>query len=208
MHHLSSKRYDCSAEPLQRLWKLHLKQGTLPSEEAVAALPIGWHHVHLQEGVFWKDLDGIQIDLSSIAKGSCVDRLSEQLSAAGYPVHYVEWSGEIRTGGKHPEGRPWRIGITGGEIIELVDGAVATSGDYNQFWTVEGTTYTHLIDPRTKLPLQITDKSIASASVQAKSCLFADAVATTLMLFPSAEEAIAWANEIPGIKVWVGFREK
>ena len=63
-------------------------------------------------GLFWKDHDEASLDLGGIAKGYCVDLLTERLNAAGYKNIYVEWGGENRAMGKHPDNRPWTIFIS------------------------------------------------------------------------------------------------
>ena len=81
--------------------------------------------------------------------------------------------------------------------------SIATSGDYLQAWTVDGTTYTHIIDPITKKPLEVTPGSITSATIVAKSCTFADGLATALMLFHTAKEAAELASALPEVRCWV-----
>ena len=107
---------------------------------------------------------------------------------------------EINTRGLHPEKRAWKIGIQGLSTLDLTNSAVATSGSYVQNWTINSINYTHIIDPHTRLPL--INAPISSASVIASTCLEADALATSLMLFPSKEEAEEWAKE-HNLKVFI-----
>ncbi|MEZ5314643.1 MAG: FAD:protein FMN transferase [Chlamydiales bacterium] len=161
---------------------------------------IGWKTIHLEGNCFWKEHCETLLDLGGIAKGYAVDLLIERLQDAGFQNLFVEWGGEIRVTGQHPQQRPWRVAIFGGEIVELNEEAIATSGNYFQKWTIEGKTYTHIIDPKTTLPL--TEGSIESASVVMKTCCEADAVATALMLFSSEEEAYLWAKS-KNLKIWL-----
>jgi FAD:protein FMN transferase len=188
-------RFDPTVEPLQQLWKKSLQQGALPSADSLAELTgaIGWDKIHVENGLFWKEHPLTRIDLGGIAKGYAVDLLAEQLAKAGYTQIYVEWGGEIRTLGLHPNHRPWKIGIRGLSSIDLTDAAIATSGSYIQNWSVGEVNYTHIIDPRTQEPLQ--NSPISSVSVIAPTCKEADAIATALMLFPSQETAKRWAKE-------------
>lgn len=192
---LTEGRFDPTVEPLLQLWKKCLKEGHLPPSQNLASLSsaIGWEKVHVENGIFWKEHSLTAIDLGGIAKGYAVDLLVERLRAAGYHHAYVEWGGEIRTIGQHPEQRPWKIGIQGLFSIDLVDTAIATSGSYVQNWTVDTISYTHIIDPQTKQPLQ--NVPISSVSVLAPTCVEADALATALMLFPSKVAAEKWALE-------------
>lgn len=215
-------RFDPTIEPLQQLWKLHLEAHTVPDPAQLDAIKgtIGWDRVHFAEGVFWKDDDRISLDLGGIAKGYCVDLLVERIVAAGYPNVLVEWGGEMRAAGGHPDQRPWRIYITHLEDtdpdnavahLDLVDQAIATSGDYLQQWDVGGKVYYHIFDPKATAPLVATAVSICSVSVVAPTCALADALATAGMMFSSVEEAKQWATEMqerwPEATFWFVTRE-
>ena len=187
-------RFDPTVDGLQLIWKESLQAGALPEQALLTPLAqaTGWSHIHLEGKLFWKDNSLTAIDLGGVAKGYAVDLIVERLALAGYGSIYVEWGGEIRTVGKHPQGRSWKVGIQGLDALDLTDSAIATSGTYFQNWTVEGISYTHIIDPRTCEPLQASP--ISSVSVLASSCAEADALATALMLFPSIKDAQNWAH--------------
>lgn len=209
---LTEGRFDPTIEPLQALWKKHLEKGSIPSQEELKSLAktLGWEKIHIHESFFYKDRDEIQMDLGGIAKGYCVDLIVERLNKAGYKNVFVEWGGEIRASGIHPEQRPWnifisRLGDTRPEnaiaILSLNNQAIATSGDYLQSWTIQNAegfmdTYSHIIDPVVLKPLMVTPSTIASVSVVSPSCARADALATALMLFPNVKEAHAWGEKI------------
>lgn len=204
---LTEARFDPTVEPLQQLWKQKLKVGQTPNNQEIAEImpATGWDKVHFKNHTFYKDHDLVALDLGGIAKGYCVDLLVERLNAAGFLNVFVEWGGEIRVSGQHPDKRPWRIFISrfgdpnpenGIALLNLVDEAIATSGDYLQNWTVSGITYYHIFDAKTYRPLVATDTSIASASVVAPTCALADGLATAAMMFPSIEEAQRWADQI------------
>jgi len=166
----------------------------------------------------------VSLDLGGIAKGYGVDLILENLNQAGFSDVFVEWGGEIRASGKHPEGRPWRIFISRLENndphlaiahLDLVDQAIATSGDYLQNWTIEKdgncSTFFHIIDPVTLHPLQKQPLSIASTSVVAPTCALADGLATVAMMFLSVEEAQVWAEKMkkenPDLSFWIVSRQ-
>lgn len=228
---LSENRFDPTIEPLQRLWKEKLNQGQRPSQEELKELSpaIGWKNVHLDNGIFYKDHHLTQLDFGGIAKGLAIDIIIEQLQNLGYSNLFVEWGGEIRATGQHPQKRPWTIYISrlGDErptqaiaTLFLKDQAIATSGDYLQNWSYrppsdsEGSviTYFHIFDPHTLQPLEASYTSIASASVLAPNCVFADGLATTAMMFPSTMEAEEWAQTIkekyPNISFWLVSRQQ
>lgn len=224
---LSGGRFDPTIEPLQQLWKTRLDSGTQPSGQEIEALKpcIGWHTLHVTDGILYKEDSRTQLDLGGAAKGLCVDLLIERLQAAGLSHLFVEWGGEIRTQGKHPSGRPWRIYIShlgdpdpSAAIaqLDLTNQALATSGDYFQCWkikTVEGQelTYCHILNPLTLAPLESKPGSIASASLLARDCVTADALAKVLMLFATIGEAHAWFEKVqaqfPEAACWLATRE-
>lgn len=234
---LTEGRFDPTIEPVLVLWKEALANGKIPEKSQIEALApaIGWHHIHLDHGVFWKDDDRTALDLGGVAKGFAIDLLVENLLAAGYKSIYVDWGGDLKAAGCHPDGREWHIAIAspkrpgeGGpsphliESIFLLDQAIATSGDYLQYWKVPNPeypnnpnapreiTYSHIIDPKTLTPLQVTPTSVASSSVMARECMFADGIATALMVFSSEQEASMWAENLelrlPQIQCWVFSR--
>ena len=125
--------------------------------------PGGWH---LEDGVLWKEHDETALDLGGSAKGHAVDLLVERLSAMGCKSIFVSWGGEIRVQGLHPSGRPWRVATEGG-VVEMTDGAIATSGNTYQ----DG----HIYSP---LTLSWLKGDLPLATVKAPTCLEADVKAT------------------------------
>ncbi len=233
---LTEGRFDPTIEPVLVLWKQALTQGKIPEKSEIDDLApaIGWHHIHLDHGVFWKDDDRTALDLGGVAKGFAIDLLVDNLLQAGHKSIYVDWGGDLKAAGCHPDGRQWHIAISGPtrpgegpapnliESIFLLDQAIATSGDYLQYWTVpnpnypgdpnapQKVTYSHVINPKTLDPLQVTTTSVASASVMARDCMFADGIATALMVFSSEQEASMWAENLelrlPQVQCWVFAR--
>lgn len=128
------------------------------------------------------------LDLSAIAKGYAVDRIAALLDRSGCSAYLVELGGEVRVRGHNASGKPWRIGIESpdGEglagWLSLLDGAVATSGDYRQSRPqndIEGGRVSHIIDPRTGMPIR---HKLASVTVVADTATLADAYATALLV--------------------------
>jgi thiamine biosynthesis lipoprotein len=224
--HLSEGRFDPTIEPLQQLWKERLEQGKCPTQQEIDNLKpcLGWHTIHFANGIFSKDDERTQLDLGGVAKGLCVDLLVERLHHAGFNHLFVEWGGEIRTLGFHPSKRPWHVYIShlanrdpsqAIAHVELMDRALATSGDYYQYWQVisdggEEKLYCHIFNPLTLAPLEIKPGSVASASLLALDCVTADALAKVLMLFNTVEEAQTWLKEMqkefPYLACWIATR--
>jgi thiamine biosynthesis lipoprotein len=220
-------KFDPTIEPLQRLWRRYLIAGkTPPKVEIDKLLPaIGWNKLHFDKGIYTKQHDNTRLDLGGVAKGHCVDLLTERLVDAGFENLLVDWEGEIRAHGIHPEGRPWHVMAPGLEDcdpdhaiahIDLHNQAVATSGDYVQNWKAQRDgsekVFFHVMDPCTGEPLVSTALSVASATVVAPTCLAADVLATAALMFPRLEEALLWAEGIeslrPGVKFWLFAREE
>ncbi|MEM9702938.1 MAG: FAD:protein FMN transferase, partial [Planctomycetota bacterium] len=137
-----------------------------------------------------KTAPGSAIDLSAIAKGYGVDAIGRLLDDVGLTNWLVEIGGEVRVHGPSGRGDPWRVGIdepisserSVRRVVGLPVGdlaALATSGDYRNFFEEDGVRYSHVIDPRTGRPAR-TD--LVSASVLAHDCMTADAFATACLV--------------------------
>jgi FAD:protein FMN transferase len=202
-HKISAKSggaMDVTVGPLVRLWHFGpatdaRRRGTgelkLPTNEAVAAArdTTGYRklEVRLDPPALRKEIDGLEVDLNSIAPGFAIDRLAAILWDAGIGDFMVEIGGEVRAGGLRADRQPWRVAIerpSGGareiyEAIPLVDAAVATAGDYQQFFEHEGRRYSHIINPATGRPIE---HSLASVTVVADTCIEADGWDTSLLV--------------------------
>jgi thiamine biosynthesis lipoprotein len=200
---LSNGRFDPTIERLSQVWKTSLDHGITPNNETLQAVSekIGWELLELnQSGLVNKRHPEVEIDLGGIAKGYAVDLLATNIKNAGYTNIFVEWGGEVRAIGGHPDGRPWRVGIknpTNQEeiltIMHLYDGSVATSGDYQQYWVADDNglikQFFHIFDRAMLAPCECTEKSLASVTIQHESCMTADAIASILLSIGDKEEA-------------------
>ena len=192
--------FDVTVGPLVERWGFgaHGNQNGVPDTSEIAQLRqrTGFKLLSLsrpaEDPSILKRAEGLQLDLSAIAKGYAVDRASDALLKAGYTNHLVEVGGEIRTSGVNPEGSAWVLAIESPipgnkpvhQLLEQGTTALATSGDYRNFYERDGKRYSHTIDPRTGAPVT---HSLASVSVLAERCTSADAWATALnVLGPEA----------------------
>ena len=224
---LTEGRFDPTVLPLVLLWGDKLDKGQTPTAEEIAAVEpaVGWDKIHFKEGIIFKDDSRTALDLGGVAKGYCVDLITERLHAAGFTDVYVEWGGEIRAAGHHPDDRDWVVALSAlgnptkmAATIPLYNKAVATSGDYLQYWEVdngpgkEPSIYFHVINPRTHRPMEVLPHSVASATVIAETCAMADGLATAAMIFSDASAAEAWAKQvqkkIPHLTFWMISREE
>jgi len=213
--HLTEGKFDPTIETIQQIWRNAFDKNQLPTQDSIAKAhaATGWKLIHFSDHYFWKDSNQTQLDLGGIAKGLAVDLLVEKLKTRFANV-FVEWGGEIRTCGEHPDHRPWKIFVShfGSHdpakalaTIEMHNEAIATSGDYLQNWTIDQVTYSHIIDPKTGKPLIALPSRISSASVRAPTCVLADGLATAAMLFEDLPHAKTWAQELERINPALAF---
>ena len=199
--------YDVTVGPLVNLWKFgprqpgdELPQEPTPEAIAEAKARVDWTALKLEEkdGVWTlqRTKPGQYVDLSSIAKGYGVDCVAETLEKLGVKRYMVEVGGEVRTAGLNPTGKPWNIGIQtpvpeATQLFATVNlgaedsaRALATSGDYRNFKTLDGKRLSHIIDPRTGRPVE---HALVSVSVLAENCMTADGWATALLALGEEE---------------------
>ncbi|MGD8264423.1 MAG: FAD:protein FMN transferase, partial [Desulfobacterales bacterium] len=140
----------------------------------------------------------------SIAKGYGVDQLADVIRKEGYQNYLVEIGGEVFASGYRKDGKLWRIGINRPQIdaafddvykvVDLHNKAFATSGDYRNFFVVDGMRYSHIIDPRTGYPVS---NGVVSATIISETCTFADGLATAIMVM-GADKGLELVNRIDG----------
>lgn len=185
--------FDITVAPLVNAWGFGFKNGSQPSKQQVDSLMqiVGYQKVRLTDGIVMKHDPRIMLDCSAIAKGYGTDRVAKLLRSRGVENFMVEIGGEIVTRGVNPDRKPWKIGVikptddslhVGHElqtILNVTNKAMATSGNYRNFYYKGGKKYAHTIDPKTGYPVQ---HSILSATVITKSCAVADAYATSFMV--------------------------
>lgn len=175
-------------------------------QNAQSAIKASALQVRLEPPALLKELPDLEIDLSAIAKGHGVDRLATLLEAAGIDNYLVDIGGDLRTRGRRHDGTVWRIGIerpliSGRQVQQVLgmsqDAAVATSGDYRNFFEADGERYAHIVDPRTGTP--VTSK-LSSVSVIADDCTTADAWATALTVMgPEAGYELATSQGLAAL---------
>jgi len=189
--------YDPACAALVDLWGFGpaSRRASAPSAAEVqeARLHGDWRQLRL-EPAHLRALQpgGLQIDLSSIAKGYAVDLLAQWLQAHGIHHFLVEVGGELRGHGFKHDGQPWWVGLEqplardgqaltdlAPTMIALHGLAVATSGDYRRYFEDAGQRYSHTIDPRRGTPIT---HDLASVSVLHPQCMLADGLATALMV--------------------------
>lgn len=158
--------------------------------------------IDLNRHAIRKRLTNVELDLSGIAKGFAVDVIARLLSDAGVNSFLVEVGGELRARGRKPGGAAWKVAIErpgdvrpeAYRVLQLNDNAIATSGDYRNFFIDGGQRYSHSIDPRTG---QAVNHDMASITVVAESTMQADALSTAMMVLgPEAASDYASQHDI------------
>ena len=161
-----------------------------------------------------KTAPGVSLDFSAIAKGYGVDAICELFDRDNINNYFVEIGGEVRTKGESPRKQPWIIGISTPKTdaaitdfkaqVKLSGIALASSGNYRNYYEVDGQKYGHTIDPKTGLP-KMTD--ILSASIFAEDCMTADAYATDCMVM-GVDAAYELISKTPDVEGYFIFGQK
>ena len=211
---------DVTVGPLVNLWGFgpEARRDTVPTEQELAErkAKTGIEYLSVSGDFLSKTLPNLYVDLSTIAKGWGVDVVADFIESQGIENYMVEVGGEMRLKGRNAQGIPWRIAIekpsvqerSVQEIIEPGDMAIATSGDYRNYFERDGMRYSHIINPQTGYPI---DNKVVSVTVLDKSSITADGLSTGLMVLGEEKAmAVAELNQIPVfmiIKTDDGFRE-
>lgn len=211
VHALSEGAWDGTVNPLVDLWGFgRAGRGSgPPPADAIASLlgEVGFDAIEIREkGALVKRRASVTLDLSSMAKGYGVDQVADVVRKAGCTDFLVEIGGEAYAAGRRRDGQAWRIGINTPQpdarpdeiyaIVALQDQALATSGDYRNFFVKDGVRYAHIIDPRTGYPVA---NRVVSASIQGGDCTLADGLATAVLVM-GAEKGMALIQRIDGIE--------
>lgn len=202
--------FDITVAPLVNAWGFGFKgQGPQPTQAQVDSLKqyVGYQMVQLQGRKIVKSKAGITLDCSAIAKGYGTDVVARLLRSLDIKNFMVEIGGEVVTQGNNPKRVPWKIGVTKPTddslstngaletVLNVTDKAMATSGNYRNFYYKGGKKYAHTINPVSGHPVQ---HSLLSATVLASNCATADGYATAFMVMgiDKAKEVLARHKEL------------
>jgi thiamine biosynthesis lipoprotein len=203
---LTGGALDVTVAPLVEAWGFGpwAKRDHAPDEDEIAKLrqAVGFHLLELDHAKLTvrKKRPDVRCELSALAPGYAVDRLTTRLADRGLRNFLVDVGGELRAQGLNEAGRPWQIvverpdngGLTGQRFVQVTDLAMATSGDYRNFYEVDGVRLSHILDPRTGRPI---DSRLASVTVIDTLSVKADAFATALMVL-GPEQGMALAERL------------
>ncbi|SDB28861.1 thiamine biosynthesis lipoprotein [Desulfonatronum thiosulfatophilum] len=213
VHELTDGAFDPTVKPLLDLWGFgpgsSFAIGQPPDMDQVRETleAVGLHLIDSSEPREPRKLHPrVQLDFGGVAKGYAVDALAEVLRQRNLADFLVDIGGDVLVSGRNAGGEPWRIGLSqpdrdmvGNEVLLVLrpkNAAVLTSGDYRQYFHHDGRYFSHVIDPRTGHPL---DNGVASVTVIAESAVYADALATGLMVM-GADAGLELVESLPDVE--------
>ena len=202
---LTNGSFDITVAPLVNLWGFGPGEiiDEPPADEHISAMLESVGYQHLQADcsapALRKNIAELTLDMSAFGKGYATDRVAAFLDKAGFDSFLVEIGGELRLRGLNAENSRWAIGIeeplpnhrSPYMILRLSDTALATSGDYRNYFEADGKRYSHTIDPRSGRPVA---HSLASVTVVTDSGHRADSLATALLVM-GPENGMGFATE-------------
>ena len=201
----SQGAFDVTVGPLVNLWGFgpDKRPTKVPSDELIAERKklVGSQHLGVRGNTLYKENPGLYVDLSSIAKGYGVDVVGEYLQSIGINNYLVDIGGELIAHGTKPADQQWTLAIERPveghnvqRLIQIGDNAIATSGDYRNYYEFDGIRYSHTIDPKTGKPI---NHKLVSVTIIHPSSMMADGLATVVtVLGPEAGLAFAKDNNL------------
>ena len=206
---ITDGKFDITASPFINAWGFGFKDMDNVTKEKIDSMKpfVGYNKIRIENGVVVKDDPRVQINTSGISKGYSCDVVAYMLQELGIKNYMVEIGGEITMKGVNEKGNCWRIGIDKPTddstamqrelqiILSICDKAVATSGNYRNYYMKDGVKYSHTIDPLTGYP---SEQNILGATIIADDCITADAYATAFMAM-GVEKSVEVAHTIPGL---------
>lgn len=209
--------FDITVAPAVNAWGFGFKESESMSQSVIDSLKqiIGYRKIHEKDGFITKDDSRIMLDCSAIAKGFGSDMAARALRDNGVSDYMVEIGGEVVVSGRNPKGKLWNIGISKpvddslsvnneiDTILSITDMAMATSGNYRNFYVKDGRKYAHTIDPHSCTPVS---HNLLSATVLAPDCATADALATSMMVM-GLDSALALCHRHPEIKAYLIYQD-
>ena len=179
--------FDCTIEPVMEAWGFTTQNYRVPGENALNELlsHVDYRQVQV-DGNTVSIPDDVQIDLGGIAKGFTSDHMMQVFADSGVTSGIISLGGNVQALGLKPDGSRWRVAVQDPKnsednfaVIEIEDEAVITSGGYQRYFEQDGTTYHHIIDPRTGYP---ADSGIISSTIISHDGTLADGLSTSLFI--------------------------
>jgi thiamine biosynthesis lipoprotein len=216
IYDLSEGAYNPAIMPLVNVWGFGPEEGIMPDSLLIDSLLTfsNFNLVEFNYDQVWKKDPRVQLDFSASAKGYAVDVIGHFLLSKGIESYFVEIGGEVVCQGKNAKNKPWRIGIINPEsdflnqsliaTVDVADRAVATSANNFNYRVIDDVKYSHTINPATGYPIT---RSILSASIFARECMTADALATACMVM-GVEKAIIMLENMDDIDALLIYNDE
>ena len=205
--------FDPTVMQLVNAWGFGPASSSVPPKSTVDSLiqTVGFDSIFFDDLAVCKLQENTQLDFSAIAKGYAVDVLMDYLRSKGLENIFVEIGGEISAFGRNEDSKPWAVYIERPDenqrsvqaLVTLRDRAIATSGNYRNFYVKDGKKYAHTISPYTGYPVQ---HSLLSVSVFAADCATADAYATAFMVM-GLEKAMEIVNQTDQLEAYFVYSD-
>jgi len=205
VHALSEGRFDVTSGVLRRVWTFDGSDRVPDAAQVAALMPlIGWDKVHWERPSLTLP-PGMEIDFGGICKEYAVDRAAMAIMAAADCPALINFGGDLRTTRAKAGGR-WAVAIesldpakAAGGLLQIGEGAIATSGDARRFLLKEGKRYSHILDPRTGWPVENPPRSV---TVAARTCVQAGTLSTLAMLLGPAAETFLKVERTEAWVLW------
>ena len=215
---LSEGAFDITVAPLVNAWGFGFTNRQKITQPLIDSLLLvtGYKKVKLEKGKVVKENPGIMLDMSAISKGYTCDIIGSFLAERGCRNYMVEIGGEVVAKGINNRGTVWNIGISKPDetsyyarediqaVVKLPGKALATSGNYRNFYVQDGKKYGHEINPHTGYP---AEQNLLSTTVLANDCMTADAWATAFMVL-GLEKSVEIQKKLPGIEVYFIYADE
>lgn len=209
-NNISSGAFDVTIKPLVDLWGFGDTGSALSLPDSIAVAKnlkfVGLEKLAISSNRVLSKNKEVTIDLSAIAKGFAVDKISNFLTKNSFDNHMVEIGGEVRVSGYNKNKNKWKIGIQNPDIDDttvlatllISDKGIATSGNYRNYYDIDGRRYSHIISPSTGYPV---GNQIRGITVISDNCLDSDALATALLVM-DIEDGIKLIEDLKGFEVF------
>ena len=208
--------FDITSAPLINAWGFGPEDRQNMTAEKVDSIKAftGYRKIRLENRKIVKETPEMELNMSAIAKGYTCDLIGQFLAKKGCVNYMIDIGGEVVARGKNEKGNTWTIGIREPEedpfsnslnaAIRLPDHALATSGNYLNFYEDKGRKFAHTIDPASGYPVQ---HSLLSATVLASDCMTADAFATAFMVL-GKDASIEIARSLPDLEIYFIYSDE
>ena len=209
-NNISSGAFDVTIAPLVELWGFGASGSILSLPDSASVMNalkfLGLEKLNISENRVLSKNKEVTIDLSAIAKGFAVDKISHFLTKNSLQNHMVEIGGEVRVSGYNKNKDKWKIGIQNPNIknttplatLLITDKGIATSGNYRNYYDIDGKRYSHIISPVTGYPVE---NQIRGVTVISDNCLDSDVIATALLV-KDVEDGIQLIEDLKGFEVF------